>query len=56
MPEAVGDAALVERFPWVQISHDNKHLFRGWLDRQLLLNRCRDCGRFGVRFPQSQWQ
>lgn len=46
MAEMVSDGALVERFPWVQISHDNKHLFRGWLDRRLLLNRCRDCGRF----------
>jgi uncharacterized OB-fold protein len=46
MAEPVSDAALVERFPWVRISHDNKHLFRGWLDRQLLINRCRDCKRF----------
>lgn len=46
MATTVSDAALVERFPWVQISHDNKHLFRGWLEKQLLIMRCRDCGRF----------
>jgi len=46
MAGAVGDAELVERFPWVQISHDNKALFRGWLERELRINRCRDCGRF----------
>lgn len=43
MSEAVDDATLVERFPWVQISHDSKHHFRGWLDRKLLINRCDDC-------------
>ena len=40
------DAELVERFPWVQISHDTKFHFRGWLDRRLLINRCDDCGHF----------
>ena len=46
MSEQIDDAALVERFPWVQITHDSKHHFRGWLDRKLLINRCDDCGRF----------
>lgn len=46
MAEPVSDAELVERFPWVQLDHDNKHLFRGWLERRLRLNRCLDCGRF----------
>src|SRR5262249_45888739 len=46
MAESVSDAELVERFPWVQLSHENKHLFRGWLERRLQLNRCLDCGRF----------
>ncbi len=46
MSESVSDAELVERFPWVQISHDSKHHFRGWLDRRLLINRCTDCGSF----------
>ena len=46
MATTVSDATLVDRFPWVQISHDNKQLFRGWLEKQLLIMRCRDCGRF----------
>lgn len=46
MAEAVDDAALVERFPWVQITHDSKHHFRGWLEKRLLINRCDDCGRW----------
>jgi uncharacterized OB-fold protein len=46
MSGQVDDATLVERFPWVQVSHDNKHLFRAWLDERLLINRCDDCGRF----------
>jgi len=46
MAGQLSDAALVERFPWVQISHDNKELFRGWLDQRLLILRCRDCNRF----------
>ena len=46
MREIVDDATLVERFPWVQVDHDNKHLFRGWLDERLLIQRCDACGRF----------
>ena len=46
MSEVVDDAALVARFPWVQINHDSKHHFRGWLDKQLLINRCDDCSKF----------
>jgi uncharacterized OB-fold protein len=46
MTAPIDDETLVERFPWVQIDHDNKHLFRGWLDEQLLINRCDDCERF----------
>ena len=46
MPEAIDDADLIERFPWVQITHDTKHHFRGWLDHKLLINRCDDCSRF----------
>lgn len=46
MSEQVDDEVLVKRFPWVQITHDSKHLFRGWLDEQLLINRCDDCSIF----------
>ena len=33
MSEQIDDATLVERFPYAQIDHDTKHLFRGWLER-----------------------
>ena len=46
MSELVDDASLVERFPWVQITHDSKHLYRGWLDEKLLINRCDDCSMY----------
>ena len=46
MSEQIDDAALVERFPWVEITHYSKDLFRGWLDKRLLINRCDDCGNF----------
>ena len=46
MSEPIDDATLVERFPWVQIDHDTKHMFRGWLDERLLIKRCGDCDRF----------
>lgn len=46
MTEQIDDTALVERFPYVRIDHDTKHLFRGWLEERLLINRCDDCGRF----------
>jgi uncharacterized OB-fold protein len=43
-PSAVSDAELVERLPRQRIDHDNKEYYRGWLQRRLLLNRCRTCG------------
>ena len=46
MSESVSDAELVELFPWVQITHDSKHHFQGWLDKELLITCCDDCGRF----------
>ncbi|MEM7412798.1 MAG: zinc ribbon domain-containing protein [Myxococcota bacterium] len=46
MSETVSDTELVERFPWVVLSHDSKHHFRGWLDKRLLINRCSDCSAF----------
>ena len=52
MSEPIDDAALVERFPYVRIDHDTKHLYRGWLDQRLLINRCdgaiEGVGRSGV--------
>lgn len=46
MSQQIDDATLVERFPYVKIDHDSKHLYRGWLDKQLLINKCDDCGNF----------
>ncbi len=40
----VSDAELLERFPDVLIDHDNKEFYRGWLNRQLVMPRCEDCG------------
>ncbi len=40
------DADLVDRFVRVRVDHDNKAFYRGWLERRLLLNRCRACGRW----------
>jgi hypothetical protein len=46
--EAVGmtDADLVDTFVRVRIDHDNKAFYRGWLEKRLLLNRCRQCRRW----------
>ena len=38
------DAELVERFEGSQLDHDNKHFYRGLLERELRVNRCNDCG------------
>ena len=46
MTRSVDDAALVELFPQATIDHDNKHLYRGWLDERLLIQRCDDCLSF----------
>jgi uncharacterized OB-fold protein len=42
----ISDADLVDRFPDLVIDGDNKEFYRGWLEHQLLLNRCQDCGRW----------
>jgi uncharacterized OB-fold protein len=41
---AVSDEELLARFPDTRIDHDTKELYRGWLERQLRLNRCNACG------------
>jgi uncharacterized OB-fold protein len=38
------DEELVARFPGHEIDHDNKAVYRGWLDHVLLVNRCAGCG------------
>ncbi|MGZ5392861.1 MAG: zinc ribbon domain-containing protein, partial [Mycobacterium sp.] len=42
----VSDDELVQRFPGEPITHDNAAHYRGRLRRELLLSRCRDCGRW----------
>jgi uncharacterized OB-fold protein len=44
--EQLTDAELVERFAHMPVDHDSKELYRGWLDHELRLNRCDDCGRW----------
>jgi uncharacterized OB-fold protein len=44
--DQLSDAELVERFAHMPVDHDTKDLYRGWLDRELRLNRCDDCGRW----------
>ena len=40
----VSNDELVQRFPGERITHDNAAHYRGRLERQLLVNRCDDCG------------
>jgi hypothetical protein len=46
MASDVSDDELVQRFPGEHITHDNAVHYRGRLRRELLLNRCGDCGRW----------
>lgn len=46
MTTDISDEELVARFPGEPITHDNAAHYRGRLRRQLLLNRCDDCGRW----------
>src|SRR3954469_18720230 len=46
------DSVLLDTFPDIVIDHDNKEFYRGWLDKRLVLPRCRQCGRWhGVQLP-----
>ncbi len=44
MSPSVDDTRLFELFPDVGLDHDNKALYRGFLQRELRLNRCGACG------------
>jgi len=46
MTATIDGEALVARFPDTRIDHDTKHFYAGWLNRQLVLNRCGDCGEW----------
>ncbi len=41
---AISDEEVLARFPRTAIDHDNKHYYKGLLERKLLVNRCRACG------------
>ena len=41
-----GDAELVERFSNLRIDRDAAGFYRGWLERELRIQRCADCGRW----------
>lgn len=40
----IDDEELLERYPWGAIDHDNKEQWRGFVARQLLIDRCSACG------------
>jgi uncharacterized OB-fold protein len=40
------DDTLFAHFGAVGLDHDNKYLYRGFLSRQLCLNRCTSCGHW----------
>jgi uncharacterized OB-fold protein len=42
----LSDEELVERFAAVQVDRDNQDFYRGWLDHELRITRCADCGRW----------
>jgi len=42
----MSDADLVERFAAVPVDQDTKDFYRGWLDHELRIDRCADCGRW----------
>jgi len=42
----LSDAELVERFGAVAVDRDNAAFYRGWLDHELRMTRCADCGRW----------
>jgi len=46
MPELISDEELVARFAGQSLSYDNAAHYRGRLERRLLINRCRPCGRW----------
>lgn len=43
---SISDDELVRRFPGFVVTADNSAFYRGWLDRELVLNRCADCGHW----------
>ncbi len=46
MDATLSDAELVDRLPHVVVDRDNAEHYRGWLVRELRINRCGACGRW----------
>src|SRR5262245_29928498 len=46
MSEELSDAELVQRFAPTQVDRDQRDFYRGWLDHELRMNRCDECGRW----------
>jgi uncharacterized OB-fold protein len=42
----ISDEELLRRLPTTRVNHDNKEFYRGWLSRELRMNRCNDCGHW----------
>jgi uncharacterized protein len=42
----ISDEELVARYPDQPVDHDTRARYIGWINRQLLFDRCADCGRF----------
>jgi len=40
---SITDEELLARLPGLRVDHDNKGFYRGWLRRELRLNRCGAC-------------
>ena len=43
---ALTDAELVERFSYLTVDRDRAEFHRGWLEHELRINRCADCGHW----------
>ena len=41
--KAASDAELIERLPHLPIERDTAEHYRGYLRRELVMNRCADC-------------
>jgi uncharacterized OB-fold protein len=44
--DQVKPVATWERYPEAAIDQDNRALYEGWLERELRLNKCSDCGKW----------
>jgi hypothetical protein len=42
----LSDVELVDRLAHVNVERDSADFYRGWLEQELRLNRCADCGRW----------